>query len=101
MIKNNEQVSMAEAMEYVKNSKDEGKEIRAFIKKFTKLGVKDAKELREKIRKLELIKVDDRHLSKILDILPENPEDLDKIFVGISLDEDETKKILDTVKEFK
>ena len=34
-------------------------------------------------------------------VWPEDKEDLNKIFVGISLDEDETKKILDTVKTFK
>jgi len=37
---------------------------------------------------------------KIIDLLPENQEDLNKI-VDISLDENETKKILETVKEFK
>ena len=33
--------------------------------------------------------------------MPENAEDLNKIFVDISLDEDEKRKILETIKEFK
>ena len=101
MIKNNTPLSMAESVEYLDGTKDGGKEMLSFIKKFTKLKTKEAKELRKKIQDLELIKLDDKNISKILDVLPENAEELNKIFVGISLDEDETKKILDTVKEFK
>ena len=33
--------------------------------------------------------------------MPEDKEDLNKIFIGMGLDEDETKKILNVVKEFK
>ncbi len=100
MIKHNEPLSMAEATDHLKGSRDEGKEMLSFIKKFSKLKAKEAKELRIKIRSLDLIKLDDKHISKIIDVLPENSEELNKIFVGIGLDEDETKKILDTVKEF-
>jgi len=92
---------MVESLEYLGGAKDEGKDMLSFIKKFSKLKTKDAKELRKKIQDLELMKLDDKNISKILDVLPENAEELNKIFVGISLDEDETKKILDTVKEFK
>jgi len=101
MIKNNIPLSMPEATKYIKNSKDEGKEIGAFIKKFTKMSPAKAKELREKLRTLEMIKMDEEHISKIIDISPENPEDLNKIFLGIGLDEEETKRILETVRGFK
>ena len=40
-------------------------------------------------------------ISKIIDILPDKAEEVNKIFIDISLDENETKKILDTIKEFK
>jgi DNA-directed RNA polymerase subunit F len=40
----------------------------------------------------------EEHISKIIDITPENQEDINKIFVGINLDENESKKILDTIK---
>jgi len=47
------------------------------------------------------MKMKDEHIVKIIDILPDNEEELNKIFAGINLDENETKKILDTVKEYK
>ena len=103
MIINNESLSMAEAVEFIKKTADEDSKanLTAFIKKFSKLSYKDAKEIREKIFGLDLVKVKKEHISKIIDLMPENTQDLNKIFVDISLDEDEAKKILDIVKEFK
>ncbi len=101
MIKNTEVLSMPEATEYVSKDKESNSEITGFIKKFSKLKLKEAKELKEKIRKLDLMKINEKHISKIIDILPENAEELNKIFTDVGLNEDETNKILETVKEFK
>lgn len=101
MIKNNAPLSMAEVNEYIKKDEESGKEIIGFIKKFNKLKAKDAKELRNEIEKLEIIKIKPENTAKIIDILPETSEELNKIFVDVSLNEDETKKILETVKKFK
>jgi DNA-directed RNA polymerase subunit F len=100
MIKNSEPLSMAEALEYVKKGEAET-EIIGFIKKFNKLKAKEAKELRREVESLNIMKVKPEYVVKIIDILPETPEELNKIFVDVSLDEDETKKILDTIKKFK
>ena len=101
MIRNNDPISMIESLEYLKAAKDEGKETIAFIKKFNKLNPKDAKEMKEKLKKADLMKLDEKSISKIIDILPDTAEDLGKIFVGISLDEEENKTILEIVKEIK
>lgn len=102
MIKDNKPLSMAEAVEYIEKTKDNGTDVAiSFVKKFTKLKSKEAKELREKIRKLDLMKVKEEHITKIIDLMPENREDLNKIFIDTSLDEDEAKKILETIKECK
>ena len=98
MIKTNELLSMAEASEYI--GKADSTDIKGFIKKFTKLKPKEAKELRKKLENLDMMKLRTEQIVKIIDLLPENQEDLNKI-VDVSLDEDETKKILETVKEFK
>ena len=98
MIKNTELLSMAEAIEYI--HKEDSTEIKGFIKKFTKLKPKEAKELKKKLEELDMMKLRAEQIIKIIDLLPENQEDLNKI-VDISLDENETKKILETVKEFK
>jgi DNA-directed RNA polymerase subunit F len=96
MIKNNTPLSMAESTEYLE--KDSNAMI--FIKKFSTLSAKDAKEMRKKLENLQLIKVDDTHISKIIDLIPEKSEEINKIFIDVGLDENETKKILDVVKEF-
>jgi|SRR3989338_4522656 len=96
-IKNNEPMSMVEVQEYV----DKDSEVSKFIKKFTKLTPKDAAGMKKSLNGLGLMKMKSEELSKVIDILPENEEDLNKIFVSISLDEDESKKILDVVKQFK
>ena len=101
MIKNNQPLSMGEITEYIQKAEDDETEIIGFIKKFTKLNSQEAKELRKKIEGLGLMKVRIEHLVKIIDLMPENSKDLNKIFVVFSLNEDETKKILETIKEFK
>jgi DNA-directed RNA polymerase subunit F len=101
MIKNSEPLSMSESIEYLKNDGEKETDIVGFIKKFNKLKAKDAKELRQEIDKLEIIKIKPEYAVKIVDILPESPEELNKIFVDASLDEDETRKVLDAIKKFK
>tara|TARA_Y100000294_G_C8468384_1_gene301607 strand:+ start:270 stop:572 length:303 start_codon:yes stop_codon:yes gene_type:complete len=100
MIKNNQLLSIAEIGKYVKKDKD-NEEFFKFMKNFVKLDAKQAKELRKKIEGLKLMKIRSEHLVKIIDLMPEDEEDLNKIFIDISLDKDEAKKVLDTVKEFK
>jgi DNA-directed RNA polymerase subunit F len=101
MIKNTEPLSAAEIMEYIGKGEDSEANIKNFIKKFVKLSQKEAKELRKELEKLELMKLRKEHIVKIIDLMPENEEDLNKIFIDVSLNEDETKKILETVKKFK
>ena len=99
MILNKTPISMAESKEYI--DKDSGAETLTFIKKFVSLKPEEAKKLREKIQGLSLLKVKEERIAKIIDLLPETADDLNKIFIDMGLDEDETKKILETIKEFK
>jgi len=101
MIKNTIPLSMAEATEYIGETKDSEVEVKKFIKRFVKLDHKEAKEMKAKLESLNLIKVRPEYITKIIDFLPEDVESLNKIFIDVSLDEDESKKILETVREFK
>lgn len=101
MIKNSTPLSMAESLEYIEKDKKAESPAKDFIKKFVKITPKEAKELRKKLEGLNIIKLDDMNISKLIDILPERTEETNKIFVDASLDENETKKVLDTIKEFK
>jgi len=101
MIKNTEVLSIAEITEYVNKDKETNAEILGFIKKFSKLNLKEAKELKENLQKMNLIKMDEKHVAKLIDLMPENSEEVNKIFSDVSLNEDETNKILNTIKEFR
>ena len=102
MIKNREPMSMAESLDYIHDSKEDSEaDMKKFIKKFVDLKPEKAKEIREKIDALALVKLRPESVVKIIDVMPDNKEDLNKIFVDVNLDEDETKKILDTLGEFR
>ncbi len=101
MIKNNEPLSMAEASAYVEKNSDSDTDLIGFFKKFTKLKPEQAVKLKKEIQELDFVKINSRHLSKIIDLMPEDKEELIKIFVDIELNEDETNKILNIIKKYK
>jgi DNA-directed RNA polymerase subunit F len=89
-------LSMPEAEKYV--DKEACSEIVGFMKKFVKIDSKKAEELRKKLEELDLIKLREEHIAKILELVPDNKEDLSKIFTDVSLEEEEYAKILETIK---
>ncbi len=101
MIRNSEPMSMAESLEYIKQDGENESEIVGFINKFNKIKTKDAKELRKELEGFKMIKMSPESLVKIIDVLPESAEELNKIFADVGLDEDETKKILEAIKKIK
>ena len=104
MIKEMTPLSLAETMELVDTTgedSEESKEVKGFLKKFTKLKVNKAKEMEKELKELNMVKLKEEHIIKIIDILPEDAADLNKILVDVSLDEDESKKILEVVKKYK
>jgi len=100
MIIENTPLSMTEAKEYFEKDKEISDEIKSFTKTFSKLKSNDGIKMREKIISLDMIKISPTHASKIIDLLPKTSEEINKIFIDISLNEEEINKILDLVKEF-
>ena len=80
---------------------EEKKQLESFIKKLSKINKDEAEQLKKELSGLELLKLKQEHLVKIIDLLPEDAQDLNKIFTDISLDEDETNKILEIIKKYK
>ena len=101
MIKQNDSLSIAEALAYVDSKNESESKIKNFMEDFKKLDLEKAKSLRKKIEEMDLLKVKDSHISKIIDLIPEDKENLNKIFTDVSLDEDESKQILDVIEEFR
>ena len=76
------------------------KQVDVFIKKFLKIKTEKANKLKEELKNLELLKLKEEDIVKIIDLMPEDVLDLNKIFVDVALNEDETNKILETVKKY-
>jgi len=66
------------------------------------LDAKEAVELKEKLNKLEIPRLRERHFNKILDIVPKNEDMVKAIFMGenITVRPEDIVKILETVKEY-
>lgn len=96
MIKKSNPLSMAEAQEYVSS---ENSDVKGFFKNFKPMSIENAKKLREALEGLDLIQLNDLHISKIIDLLPTNKEELSKILSNVNFTEDDTNKILSTIKE--
>lgn len=97
MIMKSTPLSASESKEFLKKEQETLKE---FINEFAKLNAGQAKDFREKLEKLNLMKMNARHISKIIDLMPTSSEEINKIFTDISLDENEANKIIDVVKQF-
>ena len=70
------------------------------LRKFSKLSDKNLKEMKEQLKKIERLKP--RHIVNIINLLPEDMDDLNVLFSNeiINLSEDEKKQILGIVKKF-
>ncbi len=98
MIKSNKPLSMIEASSYLDES---GAELNAFIRDFSSISLEQAKEMKEKLISLDLIKLNEKHLAKLIDTLPSDKEDLLKVLNDVSFSQDEIESILSIIKEFK
>lgn len=103
MIKNSTPLDMEEVKGILGGleESEKKKKIEDFIKKFSKIAPAKAEQLRKELEDLRVLKLKKEYIVKIVDLLPKDTEDLNKIFIDVSLDEDETNKILEIVKKYK
>ncbi len=108
MIKSTTVQTLGEVREILDNlpkeQKEENKVIKSTlesIKSFVKIKSEKLSKVKEAIQELNLIKLNSKHIAKIVDLMPEDAEDLRKIFVGedFTLEQDEINSILDTIKK--
>jgi len=92
-------VTLAEVKEIVNDL--EGKEdLNVYLKKFNKLTKDKALALSEEIQGLENMKIRGDDVIKLVDFLPKDVEDLNKIFREVSLTEEESNAIIDITKKY-
>lgn len=98
MINNSQPLSLAEVKHYMKNTENEV--MHAYLKEFCHIEPAEAKKLADEIRALNSPKVREEHIVKILDFLPKDAEEVNKIFVDVSLTEEEANTFTAIVKKY-
>ncbi len=71
-----------------------------YLNIFSKVSKKSVDEMKEKLKALDLVRLKDRHITKIVDIMPENIESLKTLLANenITLKEEELNNILACLK---
>ena len=90
---------MSEVNEIVKNL-EEKEQMKLYLKTFLKLSKDKSEKLGEEIKSLGNVKINAGHLVKIVDYVPKEKEDVNKIFADLSLTEDETNAILNITQKY-
>ncbi len=99
-------IALADIKENLDNAKKKTKElnfraekVHTYLIEFTTLSKKEADEMYEKLKALNMSKLRDRHIVKILDILPADMDGLKTLFSGeaTSLKSEELKQILGVI----
>jgi DNA-directed RNA polymerase subunit F len=98
-IKEERPITMAEVVSLVGDS-EKSEEIKKFVKSFNKMDVKKAKEFVAELKALDLIKLKDEHIVKIVDFVPKDASELNKVIIEVSLDSDEVAKILEVTGKY-
>ncbi len=97
MIHNKKPLPMIEVMEYAKAN--EGNDVLLhYLKKFTKISRERADKIKESLIALNNPKIKDENIVKIIDFLPQDKEDVNKILIEANLNEDEANAVLNIIK---
>ncbi len=100
-------LTMAELKEKLDEVKKRDKELKnkalktyEYLNKFVNIKNKEVIKLKEEIAKLQIPRLKERHINKIIDIMPHDMEILKLIFVGdnITLKQEDLDKILKITK---
>lgn len=98
-VKEETPITMAEVVSLV-GASERSEEIKKFIKNFNNLSVDKALKMKEDLKNLNLIKLKESSIVKIVDFLPKDGFELNKILNDITLDPEETSKILEVVGKY-
>ena len=101
-------LTMAEMKEHLQVIEKRDKELNARAKKvktyldhFTKVKKDKINEIKKQLETLNITRLKDRHIEKIIDLLPEDLTSMRAIFTGenVTLKQEDLQKILDIVKK--
>ncbi|MBT4174690.1 hypothetical protein HOC80_02265 [archaeon] len=76
-----------------------GEKTKEYLSNFTPLTAKEAQGFSKKIEGLDIPRLKDRHITKIMDVLPKDLDSLKALFSGetITIKDEDLKRILDVI----
>ena len=92
-------LSISEVKSQVSNL-EEKKALEDYLKRFGNLKKDKAEKLAEDLRSLNNPKIKEDDIVKVIDFLPTQSEEVNKIFTDVSLSEDESNKIIEIVGKY-
>ncbi|MAG39910.1 hypothetical protein CMI41_03005 [Candidatus Pacearchaeota archaeon] len=99
VIQEEKPICMAEVNSIVGDN-EKAEKIKDFIKNFDVLPFEKAKKLKEELVELKLLKLKESHIVKIIDFVPKEASELNKILSDVSLDSEEVTKILNVTQNY-
>jgi DNA-directed RNA polymerase subunit F len=98
MILNKKSLTLAEVKQY-RGDVEEKKAIDEYLTKFVgKMTVERAHKISEALNSLNNPKIKEDHIVKVIDFLPEDTEEVNRIFSDVSLTEEEANAVLGAIK---
>ena len=98
MIISKKPLALVEVKAYRKE-REEKKPVDEYLADFTKATKEQAKKIAEDLRALNNPKINEEHIVKVIDLLPEDAEEVNKIFTEVNLNEEEANAVLQIVKK--
>lgn len=99
MILDKKALTLAEVTDMIGYS-EKAQGMKEFIKKFNKMKLEDALEMKEKLIALDLIQLKDENIVSIVNFVPKDSVELNKVLANISLNQEEVDKILNVTKDY-
>ena len=102
-------ISLAEVREHLEEKKKGKKELNfrenkslAYITSFAKIKTKEAEELKKELEKLDITRLKEKYIVKIIDLLPKTLDELKIILSGeeVTLKSEDLNKIIEIVKKY-
>lgn len=97
MILSKKPLSLAEVKEYAKEGKG-NENLLLYLKKFGKISKEKAVSIKEAIEKLNNPKIREEQIIKVADFMPQDEEDMNKIFSDSNLNEGEARALVEIVR---
>ena len=94
-------LSVGKMVRRIKEMKlEEKQELQAYLKKFSKLKKDKALALKKDVSALDNPKIKEENIIKVVDFLPKDAEDVNKIFTEVSLNEEEINELLNITEKY-